>query len=438
MSRPAALSRSDVERIQLMMEVRDRHGARVEAMLKSGANVNGSVRLRPLAAAVWFHRPRMVRLLLKNGADVEVPTTNPPWNAQTSVMYFPLAGERPLHLAVYSKNIEITRLLLEAGADPNSRTGEGFTPLMGLLSGPTCTRWRDIAEILFDAGGDLTLLDNSGCTTLHHAAVGGNVDMIRTCLTRALHMLNHVGNLGETELFMAAKEGNTSAVSFLLSVGAKHPQSEGHDCCPLVVAISLKHVEVVRLLIANGMQAIGGPAYALPMALAGSIRHGGGKLVHMMLTADGEDKQQEWARCGGSLAGPVLHYAAGYIKLYAVRALLAAGADYEAVDGAGQRAIDVIGTMDEDNPPMSPLSPRNPGRRRDPVMEAEIRRTLLRAPAFQARSWSWPIATRADAAVTSNDEVTLSSERRGGKPPPLCVNLFRPRGRNFFHQIAGR
>lgn len=83
------------------------------------------------------------------------------------------------------------------------------------------------------------------------------------------------------------------------------------------------------------------------------------------------------------MAGPVLHYAAGYIIPVSVSELLAAGADETLTDDAEQRAIDVIGTMDKNHPALGPLHPRVPTRFRDPVKEAEIRRILLRGPAFR-------------------------------------------------------
>ena len=57
----------------------------------------------------------------------------------------------PLHVACYAGYTEIVRMLLDAGADPNSRgeTGER-TPLM-------VTESTEIASMLLDAGADVTL-----------------------------------------------------------------------------------------------------------------------------------------------------------------------------------------------------------------------------------------------------------------------------------------
>ena len=59
-----------------------------------------------------------------------------------------------LHLACYEGYTEIVRMLLDAGADPNSggETGD-LTPLM-------VTRSTEIASMLLDAGADITLRSN--------------------------------------------------------------------------------------------------------------------------------------------------------------------------------------------------------------------------------------------------------------------------------------
>lgn len=245
----------------------------------------------------------------------------------------------------------------------------------------------------------MTAVDNFGVNVLAHAIAGGGPDVIEFVISRSPSTLGHVGSAGETALYYAAKDGHASATAFLLSVGARHPQTMERDCCPMACAVFLGHEAVVRVLLSDGMEAIGGAAYCLPMGLAGAVGRGRARILHVLLNAEGEEKRSEWARLSCFLGGPLLHYAAGYIKPRCVRLLLAAGANETETDGAGQRAIDVIGTMDVDNPAISPHSPRISSRFRDAKMEADIRRSLLRGPAFHARSWSWPAATRVMAVV---------------------------------------
>jgi ankyrin repeat protein len=70
----------------------------------------------PLGLAAFFGHRAIVVFLLKNGADVKAAARN----AQKVTA---------LHGAVARRDVEIVRMLLEAGADANARQERGFVPL---------------------------------------------------------------------------------------------------------------------------------------------------------------------------------------------------------------------------------------------------------------------------------------------------------------------
>jgi uncharacterized protein len=70
----------------------------------------------PLGLAAFFGHRAIVQFLLKNGADVKAAARN----AQKVTA---------LHGAVARRDVEIVRMLLEAGADANARQERGFVPL---------------------------------------------------------------------------------------------------------------------------------------------------------------------------------------------------------------------------------------------------------------------------------------------------------------------
>ena len=70
----------------------------------------------PLGLAAFFGHRGIVAFLLKSGADVKTAARN----AQKVTA---------LHGAVARRDVEIAKMLLEAGADPNARQERGFAPL---------------------------------------------------------------------------------------------------------------------------------------------------------------------------------------------------------------------------------------------------------------------------------------------------------------------
>lgn len=71
----------------------------------------------PLALAAHFGQPGAVGMLLDRGADVGQAATN-------------AMEVQALHAAVAGRSYDSTKLLLEAGADPNAVQHGGWTPLM--------------------------------------------------------------------------------------------------------------------------------------------------------------------------------------------------------------------------------------------------------------------------------------------------------------------
>ena len=92
----------------------------------------------PLALAIFGGRADAVRLLLDRGADVEALSRH----ATIQV--------RPLHTAAFVRNAELGRMLLEAGADPNSQAEGGFTALHSAAQNGDLA----FARLLLDHGAD--------------------------------------------------------------------------------------------------------------------------------------------------------------------------------------------------------------------------------------------------------------------------------------------
>lgn len=101
----------------------------------------------PLGLAIFFRQPEVARLLIERGADVNAAAANPQRVA-------------PLHAAAAVEDVETTRALLERGADPNARQQMEYTPLHGAASRGNV----EIGTLLLERGADRDARGSDGLT----------------------------------------------------------------------------------------------------------------------------------------------------------------------------------------------------------------------------------------------------------------------------------
>lgn len=105
----AATRRGDTQAVE---EILDRHPGRIENRSR--------MELTPLHEAAWEGQTAVLELLIRRGANLRAE-----WDlAQTGE-----ARWTALHICGISGRVEAARILLDAGADVNSRSLKGFTPL---------------------------------------------------------------------------------------------------------------------------------------------------------------------------------------------------------------------------------------------------------------------------------------------------------------------
>jgi ankyrin repeat protein len=92
----------------------------------------------------------------------------------------------PLFVAARSGRVEVTKLLLEYGADPNTVNSAGNTPLWFAAQSPARPASDRIAvmKLLLDAGADLHARCEDGTTALHFAAWRGPAEVVRFLLSK--------------------------------------------------------------------------------------------------------------------------------------------------------------------------------------------------------------------------------------------------------------
>lgn len=163
---------------QLLEAVGKGNMAIVREALDDGANVaaEGALQLTSLHFASFLGHTEMVKLLIKQGANVEAESFfGTPLILATTTEIAELLLEQganvntgrghlnltPLHLAVV-KGRKMVEFLIEHGANVNAISKEGTTP----LSVATKTGNTEIAYLLLDAGADASIAKVSGVAQL--------------------------------------------------------------------------------------------------------------------------------------------------------------------------------------------------------------------------------------------------------------------------------
>jgi len=221
------------EKLLGVWDLEDIQGSRVDyirMLISVGADVNArnnADRRTPLMlAAANSLSPEIVTLLLKKGAEVNTSTTN---------------GFTPLMIAA-SRTPELVSLLLANGAEIEARTVRNETPLMLAV-------WDSPAEIgtlLIEAGADVNAKDVDGLTPLMKTARFSAIPAITSLLIEKGADVNANDMFGRTPLMLAAAYSSTpEIVSLLIEKGADVNAKDNFGKNPLSLTT---HPEILQLL----------------------------------------------------------------------------------------------------------------------------------------------------------------------------------------------
>lgn len=141
-----------------------KESARVLLDLGADVNTRNNTLVSPMLYAVGTRNKAMVRLIAEAKPDMDTETRD---NKMT-----------PLLLAIEHRDVEMTRLVIAAGANVNKRNADGFSPLMAAAekSDPAIT------ALLLNAGAEANVRDNKGRTALTLAQKVGNQAIVEALL----------------------------------------------------------------------------------------------------------------------------------------------------------------------------------------------------------------------------------------------------------------
>jgi ankyrin repeat protein/mono/diheme cytochrome c family protein len=198
---------------------------------KSLANARDGNEATPLMYATVLGGLDMMRLLLDQGADP---------NARNH--------RQAAALVWASTNLEAVKLLLERGADPNVRSVEGRTPLFIASTQP---QGAGLMAVLLDKGANPDAKDLVGRTALMNAAAAGSVESMRLLLAKGAKP-NLAMESGSAALLDAARSRNLAAVKLLIDHGADVNLRSKRGATALDIAASWGATDIVKLLLDKG------------------------------------------------------------------------------------------------------------------------------------------------------------------------------------------
>ncbi|MEW6677407.1 MAG: ankyrin repeat domain-containing protein [Pseudomonadota bacterium] len=170
---------------------------RLESLLQEGINPNGRRDLwgkTALVEAVDRGDVEMVRLLLDAGADPDLKA----------------AGYTPLGRAAMQGHSRIARMLLEAGADPDLKSNDGNTPLAAAAAMNRVT----VIRVLMAHQPDYTLHNLEGRTALSVAALEGFEEAVRAMLEGGIDV--NVQDRNKSTALDATSESDNKRIQQLL------------------------------------------------------------------------------------------------------------------------------------------------------------------------------------------------------------------------------
>ncbi|TVU10834.1 hypothetical protein EJB05_44386 [Eragrostis curvula] len=155
-------------------------------------------------------------------------------------------GAGALHLAAAEGKMDVCRYLVEElRLDVNVLNDLGETPLFhAVLYGRT-----DITRYLLDHGANPTIIGHRG-SPLHIASVKGDCETVQLLLLRGTNV--DIASVPGAPLHLAAAYGKDSTVKILLEHHANPSMVANADNTPLGMAIWAKSLECVKLLIKAG------------------------------------------------------------------------------------------------------------------------------------------------------------------------------------------
>ncbi len=145
-----------------------------------------SQQISPLLLCCYYKKPELADIIIKYVSDISIfeaaaigrnDFVISALSDNAGLVHgFSEDGFTPLNLAAYFGNEDVIRTLLLNGADPNipSRNVFNVYPIHYAVA----SNYTMIAKMLIESGADINVVQKSGATPLHSAAHNGNIELL--------------------------------------------------------------------------------------------------------------------------------------------------------------------------------------------------------------------------------------------------------------------
>lgn len=187
------------------------------------ANANNARGDTPLIAAIYARASDVTRVLLERGAAAnlfesaalgDTATVDAMLKTNPAIVNtYSYDGWTALHLAAHFGQTDTARLLLDSGADVRARSRNPLDnmPLHAAVAGGDRV---ELARLLLERGADPNAIQHGGYTPLHETAQNGSLEATRLLLDFGADPSIHSAD-GKTARQLAEEQGHTEVAALL-------------------------------------------------------------------------------------------------------------------------------------------------------------------------------------------------------------------------------
>lgn len=236
---------------------------KVELLLDRGADINmvNTDQHTPLHVASLAGKANIVELLLNRNADVDGVSITTGFDddqindPEILLKKYTCVNRNesrrqtsPLHYACMKGHEEIAKLLLDRGANFNSKNSDGNTALHVAI----IHNHVHIVELLLSRGVGISITNDDSHSAIHIASFEGRYKTVELLLNNGIDIDTCTDRNSDTALILASSRGHFEIVKLLLDRGANIDKMNSLGQTALFLAVRGSDYKTVVLLLKEG------------------------------------------------------------------------------------------------------------------------------------------------------------------------------------------